>query len=287
MKSINNFGRYFTAILVLATFATSSFGQKLNNDAAQVKMPANLVSAPNALVTPVQFLGPGPSGNPDCATLNALHPGGPADIRFSHIIHDNELKLDFSNPNGTFPFTNSDPPNPRIVVGPQDASQSVTISSDEDEIFSWSSTLQITAVIMKMGNDAYVYPYKPFKNSDTNLKPSDAFPTATIGGLSHVTFCFGDPTNPTAGEGSVSGRVVDSNGYGISRAQMVLINGTTGEAKITMTSPFGYYTFVGLDVNELYILNVSHKRFVFGEKQRTITLDDNLTDVDFVGQSRE
>lgn len=274
-------GRSAVALLVIAAFAVSSFGQKLVGSGSIIRDVKNVVSAPNALVAPIKFPGPGPSGNPSCADLNAIQiptsPPGP----FSHIISDNELKLDFSDPNGTFPFTNNPAPFPRIVVGPQSATQSVTISSGSSQITSWSSTLQITAVIMKLGPDAYVYPYKPFKNSDTNLRPADVFPEATQG-LSHVTFCFGDPTTPTAGEGSISGRVVDANGMGISKAQLVLINGATGEARITMTSPFGYYTFMGLDVDELYVLNVSHKRYSFEETQRTITLLDNLTDVNFI-----
>jgi hypothetical protein len=273
--------RFAIALLLISAFAVASFGQKTIR-------PTKMVDesfAPTASVTPVYFPpGPGGAGNPSCATLNGMYPGGVGDIRFSHIITDNELKLDFSNPSGTFPYTSTAAgnPNPRIVVGPQSSTQSVTISSDSDEIFSWSSTIQVTAVIMKMGNAAYVYPYKPFKNSDTNLKPSETFPDHSIGGLSHVTFCFGDPTGPTAGEATVTGRVIDASGMGISKAQMVLVNGATGETKITMTNPFGYYRFDGLDLNELYVVNVSHKRHTFTESQRPLLIGDSVADVDFV-----
>lgn len=265
---------------------TASFGQKFAN--VKVQPESEALASPSASVTPVYFPGPGTAGNPSCATLNALHTAGSGDTRFSHIISDNELKLDFAPPNGTFPVTNNPAPNARVVVGPEYPGHSVTIASTSSEITSWSSTMQITAVIMKMGNSAYAYPYKPFKMSDTNLRPADTFPTHSIGGLSHVTFCFGDPTTPTAGEGTISGRVVDSSGRGISRAQMVLINGATGEARITLTSPFGYYTFAGLDVNELYVVNVSHKTFAFPEKQRTIfLLGDSVADVNFIAEPRE
>jgi len=246
----NNTTRLVTVFLVLFAMVTASSGQKLAKGGAAP-------SVVNATVAPVK--NPGGTGNPNCATLNGLHANGSGDIRFSHIITDNELKLDFSDPNGSFPFTNAGGTHPREVVGPTSATHSVTISSGNAQINSWSSTIQITAVILKLGSDAYVYPYKPFATSDTDLDPSDVFPEATLG-LSHVTFCFGDPTGPTAGDGSISGRVIDASGIGIAKAQMVLVNGATGETKITMTSPFGYYTFAELDVNELYVLNVNHKR---------------------------
>src|SRR5688572_4136671 len=231
----NNTTRLVTVFLVLFALATASFGQKLAKGGAAP-------SVINASVTPVFFEGPGASGNPDCSTLNGLYANGSGDIRFSHIITDNQLKLDFGTPNGTFPFT--DGPG-RTVVGPQSPGHSVTVSSSGSTVSSWSSTIQITAVILKVGNDAFVYPYKPFATSDTNLA------AGVQQSISHLTFCFGDPTAPTAGDGSISGRVLDASGIGIAKAQMVLVNGATGETKITMTSPFGYYTFGDLDVNEL------------------------------------
>jgi hypothetical protein len=263
----NKSNRLITALFILSAFATASLGQVMSIKGVATE------SAINASVTPVFFEGPGEAGNPDCADLNALYVNGSGDIRFSHIITDNELKLDFGTPNGTFPYTTG---NGRIVIGPQNPNQSVTVSSTGSTVNSWSSTLQVTAVILKTGSNAYVYPYKPFAYSDTSLV------TGSQQSISHLTFCFGDPTNPTAGEATVSGRVIDASGMGISKAQVVLVNGSTGETKITMTSPFGYYRFDGLDVNELYVLNVSHKRYKFSEKQRTVMIGDDMVGVDFM-----
>lgn len=264
------------AISMLLALTVSTFGQEDELGPASTKSVADAFSAPNASVDPVVFDGQ----NIDCADLNALFDNGQGDLRFSHIILDYELRLDFSTPNGIFPYTSGGPPDmTRIVVGPEDGTKSVTISSSSDPaiVHSWSSQIPITAVIVKVGDTSYVYPYKPFATMDTDLNTGDPR------GISHVTFCFAEPTNPTAGDGSISGRVVDSSGFGIARARLILINGTTGEAKITMTNPFGFYSFQELDVNELFVLNVSHKRFAFPEKQRTVSLLDNLTDVNFVG----
>ncbi len=267
------YNRFSIVLLILAAIVPISFGQKL----AAGSEAANAMLAPSAAVEPVLFEGPGQSGNPNCADLNARHVNGVGDMRFSHIVTDNQLKLDFETPNGTFPFTSG---NGREVVGPQDPNHFVTLSSAGSAVFSWSSTRPITAVMVKVGNDSYVYPYKPFRSSDTDLITGDH---RTI---SHVTFCFGEGTSggSTAGEGSISGRVIDAGGNGIAKAQLVLINGATGESKITMTSTFGYFTFTGLGVNELYVLNVRHKRFTFGEKQRTVSLSADLADVQFVAQ---
>ena len=271
----NKSNRSLIALLILAAFATASFGQKLVGSTTKA---GSIPAAVNASVAPIFFEGPGDAGNPDCSDLNALHVNGVGDARFSHIITDNELKLDFGTPNGSFPYTTG---NGRIVVGPQHPNHSVTVSSTGSTVNSWSSTIQVTAVILKTGNDAFVFPYKPFAHSDTNLV------TGVQQSISHLTFCFGEATGSTAGEGSISGRVVDASGMGIAKAQMVLVNGATGETKITMTGPFGYYTFTGLDVNEMYVLNVRHKRYAFGEKQRTVSLFDDMADVQFVALPRE
>src|SRR5687767_7877558 len=129
----NNTTRLVTVFLVLFAMATASFGQKLAKGGAAP-------SVVNAAVMPVFFPGPGPSGNPDCGDLNDLFVNGSGDIRFSHIITDNELKLDFGTPNGTFPYTTG---NGRIVVGPQSPNHSVTVSSSGSTVSSWSSTIQV------------------------------------------------------------------------------------------------------------------------------------------------
>ncbi|MEK7856873.1 MAG: carboxypeptidase-like regulatory domain-containing protein [Acidobacteriota bacterium] len=268
-----NFRRSLAVFCLTFVIVGSSFGQKtINSTSVKSGFEVPVSDAPSASVQMVVFN----NQNVDCASLNALHANSVGDIRFSHILENNELKLDFGTPNGTFPFSSG---NGRIVIGPESPNRSLTVSSSGSTISSWSSQLPITAVILKAGNDSYVFPYKPFSSGDTNLA------AGVQQSISHLTFCFGDPSGPTAGEGSISGRVVDSLGNGISKAQLVLINGTTGESRITLTSPFGYYTIQGLDVNELYVLNVSHKSYEFGEKQKTISLTDGLSDVDFVGQT--
>ena len=86
----------------------------------------------------------------------------------------------------------------------------------------------------------------------------------------------------SAGDGSISGRVVSSYGMGIANARMTVINGATGETTTALTNPFGYYTVDNLKVGELYLLQVAHKRYSFAEQSKTFTLNDSIADVDFV-----
>ena len=87
---------------------------------------------------------------------------------------------------------------------------------------------------------------------------------------------------PTAAGASVSGQVRDAHGLGLARVQLTLVSAATGETKTALTNAFGYYVLDGLDLNELYTLRVRHKRYNFAETQRTISLTDNLAEVDFV-----
>lgn len=257
--------RCTTASLLIFCFISLAAGQAGETKTGKAQF------APSALVSPVVF----DHANVNCADLNALHVNGSGDSRFSHIIEDFEMKLDFGTPNGTFPFTSG---GGRTVVGPQYPFRTVTVASSGSTVSSWSSTMTVTAVILKVGNTSYAYSYKPFKFGDTDLI------TGVQQSISHLTFCFSEPTGVLAGDASLNGRVIAASGMGISKAQLVLINGATGESKITTTNLFGYYSFQDLDTNELYILNVSHRSFTFGEKQRVITPADNMTDLNFIAE---
>lgn len=256
--------RYALAMLVLCALASLSFGQKIQN----TKMVPNIVDQPSASVAPIFFN----SVNITCAKLN-----GSPDPAFSHIVTNYSMTLTGSALSGVHNFTNG--PN-RVVEGPEGPTTQLTIASGASAVNSWTSQWAITAVILRYASGSWAYPYKPYGTSDTALNPGEP------GSLVSVIFCYDDQAS-TAGEGAISGRVVDANGLGISKAQLILINGATGEARIAMTNPFGYYQFSGLDINELYVLNVSHKRFSFPEKQRTVSLNDELADVNFMADPRE
>ncbi len=86
---------------------------------------------------------------------------------------------------------------------------------------------------------------------------------------------------PSAGEGSVSGRITDFNGRGIGGANLILTNPSTNAVWIVRTNQFGYYRFDGLEVAELYFLSVKHRRYTFAPDTLTFNLIGDLDGQNF------
>jgi hypothetical protein len=101
----------------------------------------------------------------------------------------------------------------------------------------------------------------------------------TINGLSSYSdWTAGEPLAPTAASASVSGRVLDLSGRGISNARVSLQN-QQGEIVWAITNPFGYYSFASVEVGQTYVVSVAHKQYSFNP--RTISLSDDVTGLDF------
>ena len=56
----------------------------------------------------------------------------------------------------------------------------------------------------------------------------------------------------------------------------------TGELSSAITNPFGYYTVVGTEVGNFYVMTIAHRRYTFADDTRSFSLHDNLVGVDFV-----
>lgn len=87
--------------------------------------------------------------------------------------------------------------------------------------------------------------------------------------------------NPTAANVSVSGRVVSSDGYGIANVTVTL-NDPNGAARTARTSSFGWYRFDDVEAGRSYIVSVSSKRHTFHPPSILISVEDELTELDFV-----
>jgi hypothetical protein len=87
---------------------------------------------------------------------------------------------------------------------------------------------------------------------------------------------------PSAAPASISGRVVDSFGFGIANARITVLDSANGSTRYAISNPFGYYTIEDLAVGNFYFMNVSHKRYQFADDTRTFTIQDDLTGVDFI-----
>ncbi len=93
-------------------------------------------------------------------------------------------------------------------------------------------------------------------------------------------------TAPTAADASIAGRVTTVDGRGIRSVRVTVMGGNLPAPLIAATSSFGYFLVEGLRAGETYVVSVSGKRYVFETSVRVVSLGENATDVDFVGEPR-
>ena len=102
----------------------------------------------------------------------------------------------------------------------------------------------------------------------------------TVKGVSSFSKWFaGALLGPTAANVTVSGRVLDSSGRGVSKA-MVTMTDSGGHVVDRITNPFGYYRFDNVVSGASYVVSVRDKQYRFAS--RIISVNDDLADVDFV-----
>jgi uncharacterized delta-60 repeat protein len=77
---------------------------------------------------------------------------------------------------------------------------------------------------------------------------------------------------------SVSGRVTDANGNGVSGVTVSTQSGLSAR-----TSPFGFYTLNNVETNRTYVFSVRSKTDMAFNK-RTILVDDQISGLDFIGE---
>lgn len=90
------------------------------------------------------------------------------------------------------------------------------------------------------------------------------------------------PFAPTAAGVDVGGRVMTSDARGISKARLTLTD-SNGLTRTALSNPFGYYRFTDVPVGATYVISVERKGYEF--EPRSITLQDELTDLDFIAVS--
>ncbi|MBK7393834.1 MAG: hypothetical protein IPI64_11150 [Chloracidobacterium sp.] len=90
---------------------------------------------------------------------------------------------------------------------------------------------------------------------------------------------------PTASEVNLSGRILTTQGRGVTNATVTISGGTLSAPRVITTGRLGNYSFTGLIAGETYIITVFARRFSFASPTRVVTMFDNLTDVDFVAET--
>ena len=105
--------------------------------------------------------------------------------------------------------------------------------------------------------------------SNPNDGPIQSRPTVFTDGSVNIAA-------PTAAGVSVSGRVLTTDGRGLSNAIVVLTD-TNGIQRQARSLSFGYFHFEDVNAGENYVLSISSKQYLFAP--RVLNVFDNLTDV--------
>jgi hypothetical protein len=118
---------------------------------------------------------------------------------------------------------------------------------------------------------------------DSNRPPTTV--NATIGFFktgSPITVAVQGPAPAVQSNVTVGGRLTNQAGLGIGGVAVVM-QGPGGSIRYAISSPFGYYFFDGVATGLQYTFSTSSKRYNFGSGV-TITVNDNLSNVDFIEQ---
>lgn len=116
---------------------------------------------------------------------------------------------------------------------------------------------------------------------DSNRPPQTK--NATIGFLktgAPITVQVQAPSSPS-GSVLVSGRVTNSNGRGVFNARVLIID-SSGNTRMAMTNPFGYFRFTNVATGGTYTMRALSKSYTFAEQMMQV--NDTVTDVVFVAQ---
>lgn len=112
-----------------------------------------------------------------------------------------------------------------------------------------------------------------------NSKSFDANELAALGYASQLQV-----NNSSPSVASISGRIVDSKGRGVSKA-MITFTDNNGNVRFTVTNPFGYYHFNNVSLGATYTLNVTHKVYAFTAQDCFV--DSESISLNFQGSSRK
>ncbi|HEX8249811.1 MAG TPA: hypothetical protein VF599_16685 [Pyrinomonadaceae bacterium] len=83
---------------------------------------------------------------------------------------------------------------------------------------------------------------------------------------------------------ALGGRLLTAGGDGIPNAVVTLSGGNLPAAVTVRTGGFGYYNFQGIQSGLTYTVTVSTKRYIFAQPTRMITLQNDVSNFDFVSE---
>jgi hypothetical protein len=57
---------------------------------------------------------------------------------------------------------------------------------------------------------------------------------------------------------------------------------SSGSTRTALSNPFGYYRFEDVEVGQMYVLSIEHKRHLFDPNTLVINVADEMTNLNFV-----
>jgi hypothetical protein len=111
--------------------------------------------------------------------------------------------------------------------------------------------------------------------------------TASVSGVSSFSqWAAGNKLITTAAPVSVAGRVLTSDGRGIANVVLVVSGDALAGPVKLQTNAFGYYVFDGLPSGHSYVVTATARNFTFSQPTRVISLNDDVSDLNFTADSR-
>lgn len=106
--------------------------------------------------------------------------------------------------------------------------------------------------------------------------------TASAAGVANFSrWAIGVSLAPSSAEASVTGRVIAADGRGTGNAFLTIV-GSDGHVRYAISNQFGYFSFRGLVVGEIYTISIRSKQYEFTPSVRVITLNDAESHLDFI-----
>ncbi len=146
------------------------------------------------------------------------------------------------------------------------------LDSTSGNLFGWSIAISGDRIIVG-STGADVAPSSLIEKS----RNSDFVPQAANQGAAY-SFIHASPTAATV---SVSGRILAPNGAGLKNAIVTMTGGSLAQPIVRRSTSFGYFSFEGIEVGQLYIITVSSNRYRFPQENFIITPYDNISDIVF------
>ena len=106
----------------------------------------------------------------------------------------------------------------------------------------------------------------------------EALPVNNAGSTSIGAFFLGATDGPTAAGVTVAGRVLTTDGRGLTNA-LVSITAPDGSVRTAISGRMGTFNFSEVEAGQSYVITVSSRRYSFSP--RVLTISDNVSDVDF------